>query len=122
MDGNTGFTLPSKVYDFFKWVALVILPAVGTLYAALGSLWDFPAVVQVVGTIAAIDTFLGMLLKRSSSNYQDTHAQTKLMGDFIVKVDADGNAAGMRIEANQEFVPHEGDVIGFRVKRSQALE
>jgi uncharacterized protein YuzE len=115
---STGFTLPSKLYDFLKWIALVFLPGLAALYAALGSLWEFPAIVQVVGSVTAFDTFLGLLLKRSSSNYRPP----EMMGDFIVKVDEHGEAAGMKIEATKEFVPNEGDTISFRVKRQQTLK
>lgn len=59
----------NKTYDILKWVAQILLPALGTLYFALASLWGFPYGEQVVGTITAIDAFLGALLGISSSNY-----------------------------------------------------
>ena len=61
--------MSNKVYDILKWVALVVLPAVGTLYFALSGIWGFPYGEQIVGTITAIDTFLGALLGLSSINY-----------------------------------------------------
>lgn len=59
-----------KTYDKLKWIAQLFLPAVGTLYAALAGIWGFPYGEQVVGTILAIDTFLGALLGISNSNYK----------------------------------------------------
>ena len=59
----------NKVYDVLKYIAQIVLPALGTLYFALAGLWNFPYVEQVVGTISAIDTFLGVLLGISSNNY-----------------------------------------------------
>lgn len=59
----------NKTYDILKWVATILLPALGTLYFALAGIWNFPYVEQVVGTISAIDTFLGVLLGISSNNY-----------------------------------------------------
>lgn len=59
----------SKVYDVLKFIALVILPATGTLYFALSGIWGFPYGEQIVGTITAIDTFLGAILGISSINY-----------------------------------------------------
>lgn len=59
----------NKVYDILKWIALVVLPAIGTLYFALSGIWGFPYGEQIVGTITAIDTFLGALLGLSSINY-----------------------------------------------------
>lgn len=61
--------LNDKVYDIMKWIAMVCLPAIGTLYFALAGIWGFPYGEQVVGTIMAIDTFLGALLGISSIQY-----------------------------------------------------
>ena len=61
--------LNNKVYDILKWVAQIVLPALGTLYFALASIWGLRYGRQVVGTITAIDTFLGALLGISSVNY-----------------------------------------------------
>lgn len=58
-----------KVYDILKWIALVCLPAIGTLYFALASIWGFPYAEEIVGTITAIDTFLGVLLDIASTTY-----------------------------------------------------
>lgn len=60
----------NKVYDILKWVALILLPALGTLYFALASIWGFPYAEQIVGTITAIDTFLGVLLGISTNSYK----------------------------------------------------
>ena len=59
----------SKIYDVLKWIALVFLPALGTLYFALSGIWNLPYGEQVVGTIMAIDTFLGALIGISNINY-----------------------------------------------------
>lgn len=61
--------ISNKVYDILKWVALVVLPAIGTFYFAIASIWGLPYAEQVVGTITAIDTLLGALIGVSSVNY-----------------------------------------------------
>lgn len=61
--------MSNKTYDILKYIAQVVLPALGTLYFALASIWGFPYGEQIVGTITAVDTFLGVLLKISSDNY-----------------------------------------------------
>lgn len=61
--------LKNKTYDVLKYIAQIALPAVATLYFALASLWNLPYAEQVVGTITAIDTFLGALLHASSNTY-----------------------------------------------------
>jgi hypothetical protein len=63
--------LPDKVYDVVKWIAMVCLPALGTLYFALAGIWGFPYGEQIVGTIMAVDTFLGALLGISSIQYKN---------------------------------------------------
>lgn len=57
-------------YKILKWIALYLLPALGTLYFALSSIWGLPYGEQIVGTITAIDTFIGVLLGISTKNYQ----------------------------------------------------
>ena len=62
-------TMTNATYDRLKWVAQIVLPALGTLYFALASIWGLPLGEQIVGTISAIDFFLGSILKNSSDNY-----------------------------------------------------
>lgn len=59
----------NEVYDILKWIAQYLLPALGTLYFALANIWMLPYGEQVVGTITAIDAFLGVLLGISTANY-----------------------------------------------------
>jgi len=60
----------NKTYDVLKWIAQYALPAAGTLYAALAKIWGFPYGNEVVGTVVAVDAFLGVLLGISKSNYE----------------------------------------------------
>lgn len=66
----SNFTLSDKTYSLLKWIALILLPALGTLYFALVSIWGLPFGEQIVGTITAIDTFLGAILGISTNNYK----------------------------------------------------
>ena len=61
--------MKNKTYDILKYIAQIVLPALGALYAALAPLWKLPYAEAVVGTIAAVDAFLGALLQISSNNY-----------------------------------------------------
>lgn len=61
--------LPSKAYDILKFIAQIVLPALGTLYFALAGIWGFPYGEEIVGTIMAIDTFLGAILGISTMQY-----------------------------------------------------
>lgn len=62
--------LSNKVYDVMKWIAMYLLPALGTLYFALASIWGLPYGEQIVGTITAVDTFLGVILGISTMQYK----------------------------------------------------
>ena len=59
----------NKVYDILKWIAQIFLPALGTLYFALAGIWNFPYAEAIVGTITAVDTFLGIILGISTIQY-----------------------------------------------------
>jgi len=62
--------MSNKTYDILKYVAQIVLPAVGTLYFALSSIWGLPYGEQIVGTITAVDAFLGAILGISTKVYQ----------------------------------------------------
>lgn len=65
--------MSNKVYDVLKFIAQVVLPALGTaifgLSAAWGG-WDWAE--PVVGTITVIDAFLGAVLGISTMQYNKT--------------------------------------------------
>ena len=61
--------MSNKVYNTLKWVVMIVLPAISTLYFALSGIWGFPYAEEVVGTIAAITTFLGAILGISNVQY-----------------------------------------------------
>lgn len=61
--------MSNKTYDILKWIAQYLLPAIATLYFAIAQTWGLPYGEQVVGTITAVDTFLGVLLGISTANY-----------------------------------------------------
>lgn len=61
--------MSNKTYDVLKYIAQVVLPALGTLWFALANIWGFQYSEEILGTITAIDAFMGVLLKISSNNY-----------------------------------------------------
>lgn len=66
--------LNNKVYDILKYIAQIVLPAIGTLYFALSQIWGLPYGEEIVGTITAIDAFLGALLGVSAAQYKKAGA------------------------------------------------
>ena len=61
--------MSNKTYDALKFVAQIVLPAVGTLYFALARIWGLPLGEEIVGTITALDAFLGAILGISTIEY-----------------------------------------------------
>ena len=71
------FKMSNETYDLLVWVTQLLLPALGTLYFALSSIWGFPYGEQIVGTITAVDAFLGTILKISKDDYDKNNVQSK---------------------------------------------
>lgn len=61
--------MSNKVYDVMKWIAQLLLPAAGALYFALANIWGLPLGEEIVGTITAVDAFLGVILGISTAKY-----------------------------------------------------
>lgn len=97
---DTGFTIPPKLYDFLKYVALVILPAVAALILGLGVLLNWSDATIVAGVITLVDTFLGATLGKSASNYKRQDPQA--FGDLVFRTNEDGSAEVKTIAVNQE--------------------
>jgi hypothetical protein len=65
----SGWVLSKNWYDILTWIAQIFLPALSALYFALAPVWGLPYAEQVVATLAAIDTFLGLLLGFSTAQF-----------------------------------------------------
>jgi len=88
--------ITGRLYDWLKWIAQIFLPALGTLYYTLAGIWGLPSADEVVGTIMAVDLFLGLLLGISQVSYNKQVGR----GDLIVDEDEDGSQ-GLRLELDQ---------------------
>jgi hypothetical protein len=75
--------LSKNVYDFLYWIGLILLPGLGTLYFALSKLWGFPYGEEIMGTIVALDAFLGVLLGVANAQYKYTMLK-KAKTDFSI--------------------------------------
>lgn len=64
--------ITGKLYDVLKYLAQIVLPALGTLYFTLAGIWGLGGGEEVVGTIMAVDLFLGVILGISQVNYNKT--------------------------------------------------
>lgn len=64
-----------SLYNVLKWICMIVLPAIGTCYAALAVIWGFPYAEQIVGTIAAVTTLIGALIGISTANYNKSKGE-----------------------------------------------
>lgn len=80
--GEGKYALPTSVYDAAKDTVLIYLPAAGTLYFTLATIWGLPAAEQVVGTFAAVAVFLGLTLKISTVSFNKSSKSTD--GSLII--------------------------------------
>lgn len=104
----------NTTYDRLKFLAQVVLPAVGTLYFALSGFWGLPAAEQVVGTIIAVDTFLGVILGVSSTTYKDK-TEGKMIGFMDIIDTEEGKTFSLNFPGDpMEIVNH--DKVTFKVR------
>ncbi len=83
------YLLGNKTYDLLKRFCQLGLPAAGTLYFALATYWKWPNSEQVLGSIMAVNTFLGVLLGYSSKSYNVSEA--KYDGTVDIEESEDGH-------------------------------
>ena len=91
----------NKVYDVLKFIAQYLLPGAGTLYFALARIWGLPYGEEVVGTITAVDAFLGAMLGISCVNY---------MGDGVVRFGADSDDCVLELDISEEEAKDAGKI------------
>lgn len=121
----TGGLFNDRVYDKLKFLAVVVLPAVGALYFALATVWGLPHAEEVVGTVVAIDAFLGVLLQISNAKYNNSDGRFDGAIDVspssngtstYMNVSLDPNAVARKkeitIKVNQGEMVYEDDTLG----------
>ena len=99
--------LSSKTYDILKYIAIIVLPAVGSLYFGLSQIWGLPYGEQIVGTITLIDTFIGALLQLSKNGFD---------ADGDISIDSTDPTKWQMDLAEDVFSKKSGDIITFKVK------
>lgn len=98
----SGQLFTNGLYDKLKYFSLVILPAIGALYFGLGQIWGFPEIEKVVGSIAVLDTFIGVLLKKSTDKYYESGANFD--GEAIVQPDDGGTKVTLAADRTLEDI------------------
>ena len=80
--------ISNRMYDGLKFVAQIALPAAGTLYFTVAQIWGLPKAEEVVGTVTAVDAFLGVFLGLASKQYDKSSARYD--GALVIENPADG--------------------------------
>lgn len=109
--------ITGKLYDRLKFLAMVLLPALGTLYITLAALWDLPKPQEVAATVLAVDTFLGALLQLSSTQYKKGIIDAGHMN--VVSLENGGKNFTLDLDQEPEELEHATEVR-FKVKKKRA--
>ena len=71
------FELSGRTYDILKYLTIIVLPALGALYAGLSQIWQLPYAAEIPATITVICTFLGAILCISTAQYNKANQEAE---------------------------------------------
>lgn len=109
----------NRTYDILKYIAQYVLPALGTLYFALSAIWGLPYGEQIVGTITAVDAFLGVLLGISTSAYKKEDHSDGIM--VVDTTDPTKDVYRMELNSEPEVLASKSEVT-FKVDTTTATD
>jgi hypothetical protein len=101
--------LSDAKYTFLKYLTTVVLPAVSALYFALAQMWSLPKAEEVMGTIASLATFLGVLLGVSTKSYNKSDA--KYAGTIVIDDTDDGSKYLLNFDGDPRGIVLLRDVV-----------
>jgi hypothetical protein len=96
-------------YNRLKWMAQIGLPSLGTLYFALDAVWGLWYASQIVGTVVAVDTFLGAVLNVSATRYNNSDA--RFDGSLIVAEDNNALIHKLDLTTDPEELGKQDEVV-----------
>lgn len=110
-----GQIFSNRLYDVLKYIAQIGLPAAATLYFALAGIWGLPYAEQIVGTIVAVNTFLGITLGLSNKVYKDSDAAYN--GSMDIEIQEDGTQLfSLNLDGDPEDLADQKE-ISFKVNK-----
>lgn len=112
--GRINPLMSNDTYDKTKFVALIVLPAVAALYFAISQIWGLPYGEEVVGTLVALDTFLGVILRISSASYKN-ETEGPTIGFINVQRDEDKTLFSLEPAMDPMEIP-DHDKVTFKVR------
>lgn len=117
-DPTRNHLLSDQQYHTLNILAMVVFPAIGTLYFALAKIWGLPDATEVVGSIVAIDAFLGVLVKAGEASYDQSGA--RFGGAINVSQQAEKTVYTLELDHDPEELV-DRDHVTFKVKKPKAL-
>lgn len=69
--------IPDKVYNWLKWLCILGLPALSSMYSTLAGIWGWPFAEQVPQTLSTVSLFLGTVIGISSAEYNRIQQQSE---------------------------------------------
>lgn len=111
---NDRVMLSDTTYSVGKQLVQIWIPAASAAYFTLSKIWGLPAAEEIVGTMACVATFLGAVLRISSSQYDASDAAYD--GDAVVSTMSDGKKLySLELNGDPEELDQK-DSITFKVK------
>lgn len=114
-EDNTSALLNNKQYDIIKYLTVVFLPSVGTLYFALSQIWGLPYGEAVLGTLAAIQVFIGATMSFATKRYEESGE--KYVGEINVTEAPDKTLFSLDLKDEPESLKNKDEAI-FKVNSS----
>lgn len=74
-DSKRVLALSDRTYDALVHLSRYWLPGFGTLYFTIANIWGLPYAEEIVGTLAALAIFIGVLIGVSKSSYEKSGAK-----------------------------------------------
>lgn len=101
--------LSNKAYDWLKFIAQILLPGLATLYFAVAAIWGLPKAEEVVGTITALDVFLGLFLARQATAYNAS--DEKFDGSVDLMPDEENDLTDVRLQLDSAVLAGKDAVV-----------
>lgn len=105
--------MSNKTYDVLKYIVQYILPGISTLYFTLSAIWNLPYAEQIMGTIAAVCTFLGISLGISTKKYKDSDEFRDGIMTFV-----NGDKPNIKLNTSAEELK-EKQIVSLRIEKGE---
>lgn len=113
-EDEPSFPISNKAYDLLRFVAVIVLPAIGALYFGLAQIWGLPKAEEVVGTITVVDAFAGLLLRTLRKSYENSDARYD--GAIVVLPGEDEDTSLLNVSLDPAAIADKDEVL-VKVKK-----